>query len=177
VNAYKSCSDFATSSPSSSVGVCSDPCREAATIGSDPTNGEGGFDVFPARLQSQSQREGLPSFNTVTVWYPPALIRLRRRRVLLPLRKCHAALPCVPIACETLTTWGLPCLKSTPEVRPWRMSKERPLETPKIIVAFAAVARTVRAVNCFKLAHFRTWLETNREVWARWRSLSCLAPG
>src|SRR5580692_4470418 len=50
--------DFATSSPSSSVGVCSDPCREAVKIGSVPTDGGGGTEMLLAPLQSLSQREG-----------------------------------------------------------------------------------------------------------------------
>ena len=53
--------DLATSSPSSSVGICSDPCRQAAKIGSVPTEGGGGIDVFPTALQSLSQREGYRS--------------------------------------------------------------------------------------------------------------------
>jgi RNA polymerase sigma factor (sigma-70 family) len=39
--------DLTASSPSPSVGVCSDPCREAATIGSGPTDGGGGTEVVP----------------------------------------------------------------------------------------------------------------------------------
>ena len=62
--------DCVTSSPSPAVGVCSDQCREAATIGSVPTDGEGGFDVILTRLQSLSQREGL--------WpNPPGAVRVR----------------------------------------------------------------------------------------------------
>jgi hypothetical protein len=45
---------LAASSPSLLVGVCSDPGREAATIGSAPTDGEGGkIRCIFVRLQSR----------------------------------------------------------------------------------------------------------------------------
>jgi hypothetical protein len=51
--------DLAASSPSPSVGVRRDACHEAGTIGSVPTDGDGGFYVLLKPHQIQSRREGV----------------------------------------------------------------------------------------------------------------------
>ena len=85
MNAQQSCPDLGTSSPSSSVGVCSDPCREAAKIGSVPTDGGGCTEMLPTPLQSLNRREGVGSEHPgqVTRRFAPTakLSRLSRMRL------------------------------------------------------------------------------------------------
>ncbi len=52
-----SCLGIAASSPTPSVGVCSDQCRKAATIGSVPTDDEGDFNKLP-RVALEPEPEG-----------------------------------------------------------------------------------------------------------------------